>query len=337
MLAALTFLTPSGGLLALVAGLPVAALAIAASQRARVRTLLGLAPPPPGRVTALVALVAVPLLLAIAAAGPALRTDAGRHIRLRTEAYFVLDVSRSMAASASADSPTRFAQAQAAAIRLRGGVPEVKAGVASLTTQLLPHLFPTPDETAFATTIDQAVGIAKPPPQGTSVSQTSFSPLVAFANQGFFRRATRHRLVVLLTDGESAPFLAASIGEVLRPTVPPTPAQRALTEPPISLLIVRFGSARDRIYDAEGGVEAAYHPDVRAPAIVEGLAEAARGRAFDSRKLAAVETEIRKKLGTGRRSAHGTRTRTTTLAPYFALAALIPLGFIFWQRNFDKL
>jgi len=64
---------------------------------------------------------------------------------------------------------------------------------------------------------------------------------------------------------------------------------------------------------------------------------ASQNNPLDVTGQAAVETEIRKKLGTGRTSAHGTRTRTTTLAPYFALAALIPLGFILWQRNFDRL
>jgi hypothetical protein len=337
MLADVIFLTPSGGLLALAVGLPLAAFAIAALRRVRVRELLGLAAPPPGRDSALFALLAVPLLLAVAAAGPALRTDIGRRVSASTEVYFVLDVSRSMDASASAGSSTRFVQAQQAALSLRGSVPEIKAGVASLTTQLLPHLFPTPDETAFATTVEQALKVDQPPPQGTAVIQTSFSPIAAFASQGFFRRATRHRLVILLTDGESAPFFPASIGEVLRPTTPPAPAQRALAEPPVLLTIVRFGGTGDRIYDADGRVEAAYHPDARAPAIVEGLAAAARGRAFDSGQLAAVETAIRKQLGTRLTRAQGTRTKTTTLAPYFALAALLPLGLILWQRNFDKL
>ena len=336
MLAALVFLTPLGGLVALAVGLPLAAFAIGSARRARIRELLQLEPPPPQRELVVVALAAIPLLLALAAAGPALRTDVGRRVLESTEAFFVLDVSRSMDASASADSPTRLVQARKAALRLRDSIPDVRAGVASLTNQLLPHLFPTPDESAFAATVE-SIGVGKPPPQGTAILQTSFIPISAFAGQGYFRRLTKHRLVVLLTDGESGPFFPASIGEALRPTTPPLPSQRALAEAPVSLVIVRFGSSSDRVYDADGTVEAAYRPDVRAPTVVEGLAEAARGNAFDSGHLADVEATLRKEIGSTNASLQGTRTKTTTLAPYVALAALIPLAFVLWQRNLAKL
>jgi hypothetical protein len=336
MLAALVFLTPLGGVLALAVGLPLVAFAIGAARRARIRELLRLEPPPPGRELVLVALAAIPLLLALAAAGPALRTDVGRRVRASTEAFFVLDVSRSMAASADAHSPTRLVQAQKAALRLRDSISDVNTGVASLTNQLLPHLFPTPDESAFAATVE-SIGVGNPAPQGTAILQTSFIPLSAFAGQGYFRRLTKHRLVVLLTDGESGPFFAASIGEALRPTTPPQPSQRALLEAPVSLVIVRFGSSSDRVYDANGTVEAAYQPDKRAPTVVDGLAEAAGGRAFDSGQLADAGATLRKQVGSAHASLHGTRTKTTTLAPYAALAALIPLAFILRRRNFTKL
>jgi hypothetical protein len=336
MLAELVFLTPRGWLLALAVGLPLAAFAIGKARRAQIRELLGLEPPPLGRPIALVALAAIPLLLALAAMGPALRTDVGRRVRSSTEAFVVLDVSRSMDASAGAHSPTRLIQARKAALRLRDSIPDVPTGVASLTNQLLPHLFPTSDVSAFAASVE-SIGVGKPPPQGTAILQTSFIPLSAFAGQGYFRRLTKHRLVVLLTDGESGPFSAGSIGEALRPTTPPPPSQRALLEAPVSLLIVRFGDSTDRVYDAKGTVDAAYQPDVRAPTVVEDLAQAARGRAFDSGQLADVEATLRKQVGSTNASLHGTRTKTTPLAPYVAFAALIPLAFLFRQRNFAKL
>jgi hypothetical protein len=337
MLAALVFLTPSGGLVALAVGLPLAAFAAAAARRARVRVLLRLAPPSRGETAVVVALSAILCLLALAAAGPALRGDVGRRVRASTEAFFVVDVSRSMAASAGSHAPTRFAQAQAAALRLRGSIPDVRAGVASLTNQMLPHLFPTADESAFAATVEQGIGIGRPPPQGSAIVQTSYLPLAALSNQGYFRRATKHRVAVLLTDGESGPFFAASIGQALRPTTPPPPNQIALLEEPISLLIVRFGGTGDRIYDAHGTIEAAYRPDVRARTIVEGLATAAGGHAFDSGHLADAQATLRKQLGSAETSAQGTRTKTTTLAPFVALAALAPLGLILRRRNFERL
>jgi hypothetical protein len=336
MLAELVFLTPLGGVIALAVGLPLAAFVIGATRRARIRELLGLGPPPSGRDPVLVALTAIPLLLALAATGPALRSDVGRRVRASTEAFFVLDVSRSMDASAGAHSPTRLVQARRAALRLRDSIADVRTGVASLTNQLLPHLFPTSDESAFAATLG-SIGVGEPPPQGTAVLQTSFLPLGALAGQGYFRRLTKHRLVVLLTDGESGPFFAPSLGEALNPTTPPLPSQRALLEAPVSLTVVRVGSSTDRVYDADGTVEAAYRPDVRAPTVVEGLAQAARGHAFDSGQLADAEATLRKQVGSTHASLRGTRTKTTTLAPYVAFAALIPLAFLFRQRNFAKL
>jgi len=336
MLAELVFLTPIGGVVALAIALPLAALAVGTTQRARIRKALGLEPPPAGRDLTVFALAAIPLLLALAAAGPAWRGDVGRRVHASTEAMFVLDVSRSMDASATAHSPTRLVQARKAALRLRDSVADVRSGVASLTNQLLPQLFPTPDEGTFADSIE-SIGVGNPPPQGTAAIQTSFLPLVALTNQGYFRRQTEHRVVVLLTDGESTPFYAGSIGEALNPTVPPQPSQRAFAEAPVKLVIVRFGSSRDRVYDANGTLEAAYRPDVRAPTLVDDLAKAARGKAFDSRHLAEAESTVRKEVGAGDTSLHGTRTKTTTLAPYVALAALIPLAFILWKRNLEKL
>src|SRR5207249_10399202 len=124
MLATLTFVTPSGALLALAVVLPLGAFTVSALRSTRARVLLGLAPPPPGREGVLAALAAVPLLLALAAAGPALRTHDGGRIRTDAEAIFVFDVSRSMSASAGPHSATRFAQAETAALELRDAIPE---------------------------------------------------------------------------------------------------------------------------------------------------------------------------------------------------------------------
>jgi hypothetical protein len=340
VLATLTFLTPSGALLALAVVLPFGAFTVSAVRRARGRALLGLVPPPPGREVVLAALAAVPLLLGLAAAGPALRTHVGGRVRTDAEAIFVFDVSRSMSASAGPRSRTRFAQAETAALELRDAIPEVPSGVASLSNELLPHLFPTADKAAFATTIEEAIGIDKPAPLGAQVLATSFVPLAYLANQGFFKRSTTHRIAVLLTDGESAPFYTASVGQALHssPGIAPGPGNVQLRpEPPVSLLVVRLGSADDRIYDAAGKIEAAYRPQPTAASVVESLAASAGGSVFTSRHLASAAAALRKQMATGRTSRLGTSTELTSLAPYAALAALIPLLFILWGRNFAKL
>src|SRR6202035_960764 len=99
------------------------------------------------------------------AAGPSLRTHTGPRIRTDAEAIFIFDTSRSMAAAANVNAPTRLEAAQSAALQLRDqSIPEVPSGVASLTTELLPHLFPTPDVDAFNSTVENALGVEKPPP-----------------------------------------------------------------------------------------------------------------------------------------------------------------------------
>ena len=157
MLATLTFVTPWGGLVALLAIPPAIAYAVVARRSARGRALLRLGAPASDRHLALAALVAVPLLIGLAAAGPAWKTHSGRPVRTDAQALFIFDTSRSMAAAGGAREATRMAQARAAAIRLRdSAIPEVPSGVASLTTQLLPHLFPTSNEGAFDSTVQNA-------------------------------------------------------------------------------------------------------------------------------------------------------------------------------------
>ena len=172
------FLSPSGALVACAVALPLGAAAVAAARHARTRRVLGLGPRSLS-IVELASLAAVPLLLALAAAGPAIRRPAGPGILDKTEAIFVFDVSGSMGAAASRHAPTRMAQATAGALALRDAIPDASAGVASITTQLLPELFPTPDKTLFAETIDGAIGVLKPPPPAFQVVATTFDPIAA--------------------------------------------------------------------------------------------------------------------------------------------------------------
>src|SRR5262245_11977191 len=257
--AELTFLTPLGGLLAVAVVLPVAAYMATASRSTRGRALLRLAPPKPDY-SALAVLASVPLLLGVAAAEPALRTHAGHRIRTDAQAIFVLDTSRSMAASAGRRSATRLAQAQKAAISLRDdAIAAVPSGLASLTTQLLPHLFPTADAAVFNVTVANAIGIEKPPPPALKVGLpgTSFWPLTAQRDQGYFDPKTKRRFVILMTDGESGPYPIAAVAEAFRKTAPPAPPQYPGAAPqqaqaPITLVVVRVGGPHDRIYGTDG-------------------------------------------------------------------------------------
>ena len=160
----------------------------------------------------------MPLLVGLAAAGPAWRTHAGHPVRTDAQALFIFDTSRSMAAASSASAATRMAQARAAAIQLRDtAIPEVPSGVASLTTQLLPHLFPTSNVGAFDSTVENAIGVERPPPPALELglTGTSFRPLMELRDTGFFNPDTEHRFAILLTDGESSQFDPASLADSL--------------------------------------------------------------------------------------------------------------------------
>jgi hypothetical protein len=316
--------------------LPVAAFAVTAARTRRGRELLGLRAPPRDRL--LLALVAVPLLVGLAASEPVLRTHTGRRVRLDAQAIFVFDTSRSMAASSGPGAPTRLAQAKAVALRLRhDAISSVPSGVASLTTQLLPHLFPTLDESAFDSTVRRVIGIEQPPPPalGFGVPGTSFTALQNLRNQGFFTPWSKRRLAVLLTDGESGPYEPRGVGDALVGDAPPDSFVNDSGPPEarVSLVVVRVGGPGDRIYGDDGSVEATYRPDPGAGTIAATLAEDTNGRSFTAGQVSAAGRALRDFLGPGDAAMRGIRVRNLNLAPFAVAAALAVLAWILWRRN----
>lgn len=316
--------------------LPLVGFAAAAVRSRRGRALLGLGAPPPDRL--LLALVLVPLLLALAAAEPVLRSHTGRRVRLDAQAIFVFDTSRSMAASAGPGAPTRLAQAKAAAVQLRrDAIAGVPSGVASLTTQLLPHLFPTLDEPTFDATVRNVIGIEQPPPPalGFGLPGTSFTALGNLRNQGFFTPWSKHRLAVLLTDGESGPYEPRGVAGALVGDSPPESFVQSSEplEASVGLVVVRVGGPGDRIYGRHGAVEATYRPDPNAATIVSTLAADTKGRAFTAAQLAAAGAALRELLGPGKEATHGVRVRNLNLAPFAVVGALVALAAVLWRRN----
>jgi hypothetical protein len=319
-LGALTFLSPSAGLVALGVVLPIAAFVLAERRIDRARAVLRLAAP--GRVgwrTIVVALAAVPLLLGVAASQPAVRTQHGTRLRTDAQALFVLDVSRSMLASSGPGGRTRLARARAAALRLHSELTDVPSGVATLTDRVLPDLFPTGDLAAFDSTV-QHVAVEQPPPQSIELNASTFEPLADVASQGYYTPAARRRLLVLLTDGESRAFSAPAVARALR------------YGPGVSLILVRVWSESERVFEPSGQAES-YRPDPQSGLALAGLAAATGGRVFAVQDMSAAAAFARSALGTGPTMARGRETRTTPLAPYVAAAALVPLLFLLGRRN----
>jgi hypothetical protein len=312
------FLTPLGALAALTAVVPLAALAVASVRERRGREALDLrAPAAVRRLPRALGVAAVPILLGLAAAQPAIRTSTRLHVRTDAEALFVLDNSRSMAASTRPGAPTRLARAKAAAVAIREGIADVPSGVATLSDRVLPNLLPNPDPSVFAQTVGQAVSIEQPPPASAGVLATSLDALGATATQNFFSPSARKRLVVVLTDGESAPFDARRVARELG------------SGPGVSLILVRVARSNESVY-TDGKPEGGYRPDPTAVQALSSLAASTGGTLTGESSIRRAVAAARARLGSGPVVAAERRARTRTLAPFIILAALIPLGLVLW-------
>lgn len=320
MLGSLTFLSPEAGMVALAVVLPLTAYVLMERRLAYARRLLRLAAPRGGEARTIVAsLAAVPLLLGVAAAQPAVRTQHGTRVRTDAEAFFVLDISRSMLAAPKPRAQSRLARARRAAVQLRSDLAEIPSGVATLTDRVLPDLFPTGDPAAFGSTVAH-VAIEQPPPQSVEVNATTLAPLADVGTQGYFTPAVRHRLLVVLTDGESRAFSEASVARALR------------TGPGVALVLIHVAASDERVFRPSGGAES-YRPDPQSRSVLESLATASDGRVFGEADVGAAAAFARSKLGTGPTAARSRERRTTPLAPYVAGAAVLPLLLVLLRRN----
>lgn len=316
------FLTPTSGLVALVVILPLTALALISLRARDVRAALGL-PDPSARALAwpAAALLVVAALIGLAVAQPVVARSAARPVRTDAEAFFLLDTSRSMLASVGADGVARIDREKVEALKLRNAIPEVRAGIASITDRVLPHLMPVLDASLFGTTIDQAIDIEAPPPIAyLSTGVTTYAVLSAFVAGGLFEPTTKRRLLVVLTDGESRPYNVAGIGSLLR------------RQPAVRLILIHVWDARERVY-TNGVPEAAYQPQLSSTPGLKRLADASSGRVFSEAQLAeAIQTE-RRFLGSGRTAEARRASVRRSLAPFLLLGTLPSLLFLAIRRS----
>lgn len=311
--------TPLGAAVAFVVLVPLAALVLSELRACRVRSVLGLGRPP-RVVPALLAVsvTAAGLLVGAAAAQPILERGAMRHERTDVNAYVVIDTTRSMLAAPERRAATRLVRARTAAQELRAQVPELKLGIASMTDRVLPHLFPTLDEDVYAATLRHSIGIERPPPSRRRHTATDLVALAQLGPQGYFPATPERRIVVVLSDFETDPFSARKLGASLR---------RQRLEP----IFVHVWEKRERIWGGLG--DAGYRPDPRSEQSMRELAAATGGRAFAEQELPEAKRALRELLGDGARRPLWRETSRTELAPWLALAAVLPLGFVLWRRN----
>jgi hypothetical protein len=311
----LELLAPWAAVAAPVVLVPAAAVVMQGRRARRVLRALGLRGRGAGsRVTTAALIGAGVALLVVAAAQPALVHSRPDEVRTDAELYVVLDTSGSMAARAAPSAPTRFARAQAFAVAFRRALPTIPSGVASFTDRALPHLLPSSDVSTFDATVHEAVGIDRPPPRRAYRVATSYSALADLLRGGSFSQHAHDRLLVLVTDGESAPYDPGSV--IAR-----------LGRANVSLLVVRVWDARERIFDH--GMDAGYRPDPGSTRALEQLgALTVGGRVFGIRDPNAAAAAASAYFGSGP-TARGSGGRDAEpLTAWFVLAALAPLALV---------
>jgi von Willebrand factor type A domain len=228
----------------------------------------------------------------------------------------VLDVSRSMAASGSPGSPTRLDRAKEVARLVRARVDDVPTGLATFTDRMLPHVLPTADAAAFEATLQKSIGIERPPARDRALQATTLGALAHAVQGRYFSRNARRRLLVVVTDGDTAPFDAAALS-------------RALDAARIRLELVRVGDESERVYRPGGTPEPLYRPSPTAAETIDALAETADGVAVESG--AEAGRAAADFLGRGPTTTEGGVIDVVSLAAVFAAAALLPLALLVFE------
>jgi hypothetical protein len=307
----MTFLTPLGAFAAFAALIPLIAAAQGRIRAAAVARRLGLGPSSRWSIGPRSAVAAAAVaLLGLAAAQPVVSAKTDVPTRNDVAVLFVLDTSRSMAASLTRTSPTRLTRAVVAAVALRAAIPEVPAGVATLTDRVLPDLLPVTDVAGFDAVLRRAVGIEDPPPITQAAVATSYAALDDIATGNYFAPRVTRRVIVLLTDGESNPFDPSRLTRQL--------GIRAGDR----FLAIRFWNQNEAVFDADGQREPGYHADPTGRVLLAELARALGGRSFDEGQSNAAASYLHQIVGHGSTGRERQVLGQHALAPYVAGLAL---------------
>jgi hypothetical protein len=318
-------LTPAGAIVGLAALVPLVLLALAGRRTERARVAIGLERLGVRELVAPAAAVAaIGALVALAAAQPVWRSRDEALVRTDAAAYVVLDTSRSMLAAGGPSSENRLERARRLALRVRAALGNVPVGLASLSDRTLPHLFPSPDREAFASTLARALDGGRPTPVGFGESGTDLTALASLPTSNYFQPSVTRRLAVVLTDAESRPVDVQRLDSAFR-SVPRT-----------TLVLVRIGRSGERVVDARGREEEGYLPVAGAAEIAASVAAVTSGSAHSEAEVeAAVDAAVDAVGDAGPTTATGRGAHRRPLAAWMLAAAVLPLGYLIRRRNLD--
>ncbi|HXY85086.1 MAG TPA: VWA domain-containing protein [Gaiellaceae bacterium] len=319
----LTFQSPLGALVALAVVFPLAALVAFERRARRVRHNVQL--PEPEKQThtrRIVALCVLAALLGLAATHPALTRTSKRSVRTDAQAWALFDTSASMSARQQGG-PSRFERSKRLAIQLRNDLPDIPFGVASFAEDVLPHMFPSSDANAFASTVRNAVQIGSPPSPNVVVGTvgTSLSAITAFGSDGYFAPSATHKLLIVFSDDESSPVFGSFVAAELR------------NKKPIHVIFVHVWNGNERIYLPNGRPDPGYTPDPSSYSSVSELASEIGGSVYSESDTNGILDQARADLGTGSHRPIDSSTVTTPLARWLLILAFIPLAFVLRARD----
>jgi hypothetical protein len=300
---------------------PLAAFFRTEERSKRVRRLFALAAPRRRDLAAvMVALALLPVLVAVAAAQPVVVRQRSLTQRADAQAFFVFDTSLSMSARAGRGAPTRLDRARRDAQHILPTLGDIPVGIATMTDRVLPDLMPTTDLGLVGRTLQQSLGINRPPPsQQYRGKATTLQALFTISSSHLFAPGVTHQILVVFTDGESNPLpqgVAFALAQQMK--IPP--------------LFVHTWSPSERIY-VHGRLDPRYVPDPASTGVLSQFAELTHGHVFGEHDLGALERTIHAEAGGRPATTQVLDYARIALAPWFVLAGVVPLGFLFWRRN----
>jgi hypothetical protein len=287
----------------------------------RLRRLFALATPRRRElVVAALALALLPVLVGVAAAQPVIVRQQSLTQRVDAQAFFVFDTSLSMSARSGRGAPDRLVRAIREAEGVIPTLGDIPVGIATMTDRVLPDLMPTTNEGLVLRTLQQSVGIDRPPPsQLYPTRATSLQALFPLANGHLFAPGVTHRILVVFTDGEANP-LPIGVGYAL--------AQQVKMPP----LFVHVWSPTEHIY-VRGRVDRRYVPDPASTRILTSFATLTHGHVFRETQLRQLARTIHAEAGSTPAHTQVLGYARIALAPWILLAGVIPLCFLLWRRN----
>src|SRR5207247_2007254 len=150
---------------------------------------------------------------------------------------------------------------------------------------------------------------------------TKIGALADLVTGNYFEDAAKKRVVVVFTDGET-----------LKERLSTLPAR--FKDGHLRVFFFHYWRPDQRVYNAAGQIIPAYLPDPNTTAVLDGLARSTSSTVFKPGQVGQASAAVRAVIGNGPTRARGRELNSFLLAPYGLLAALLPLGFLLFRRNF---